>query len=59
MNYSELLARTGTQEIEFPSLSPTGTVDKGTKITLKHITKFKVAVFRLTEFVKDSLAGFL
>ena len=41
MNYSELLAKTGTQEIEFPSLSPTGTVDQGTKITLKHITKFK------------------
>ena len=41
MNYGELSAKTGTQEIEFPSLSPTGTVDQGTKITLKQITKFK------------------
>ena len=41
MTYGELLAKTGTQEIEFPSLSPTGTVHQGTEITLKHITKFK------------------
>lgn len=41
MDYGELSAKTGTQEIEFPSLSPTGTVDQGTKITLKQITKFK------------------
>ncbi len=41
MDYGELLAKTGTQEIEFPSLLPTGTVHQGTKITLKQITKFK------------------
>ena len=41
MNYGKLVAKTGTQEIEFPPLSPTGTVHQGTKITLKHITKFK------------------
>ena len=41
INYDELLEKAEEREIEFPSLPPTGNVDKGTKITLKQITKFK------------------
>ena len=41
MNYDTLLAEANHREILFPPLSPTGTVSEGTKITLKHITKFK------------------
>ena len=57
MNYGKLVAKTGTQEIEFPPLSPTGTVHEGTKINISRNSK--IAVFRLIEFVKDSLDGFL
>ena len=41
MNYEELLKEGKKREIEFPPLKPTGTVTKGTKITLRSITKFK------------------
>ena len=41
MNYDELLKEKQKREIEFESLKPTGTVFKGTKITLRYITKFK------------------
>ena len=41
MNYDELVKKRQKREIEFPSLKPTGTVSKGTKITLRYITKFK------------------
>lgn len=41
MNYDELLEKADEREILFPALPPTGTVSKGTKITLRHITKFK------------------
>ena len=41
MNYDELLEKADERSIEFPPLTPTGTVSKGTKITLRHITKFK------------------
>lgn len=43
MNYNELLAERQKQkrEIEFPPLEPTGTVHKGTKVTLRDITKFR------------------
>ena len=41
MNYDELLEQEKEREIEFPPLAPTGTVSKGTKITLRYITKFK------------------
>ena len=41
MNYDELLKKRQKREIEFPPLKPTGTVSKGTKITLRYITKFK------------------
>ena len=41
MNYDELLKEERKREIEFPPLEPTETVSKGTKITLRHITKFK------------------
>lgn len=41
MNYDELLERADERSIEFPALNPTGTVSKGTKITLRYITKFK------------------
>lgn len=41
MNYDELLEEADERTIEFPPLDSTGTVSKGTKITLRHITKFK------------------
>lgn len=41
MNYDKLLEQEKEREIEFPSLVATGTVSKGTKITLRYITKFK------------------
>ncbi len=41
MNYDELLKEEKKREIEFPPLEPTETVSKGTKITLRYITKFK------------------
>ena len=41
MNYDELLEKADERTIEFPSLPPTETVSKGTKIILRHITKFK------------------
>ena len=41
MNYDELLERAADRSIEFPQLDSTGTVSKGTKIILRHITKFK------------------
>ena len=41
MNYDQLLEKESERSIEFPPLDPTGTVSKGTKITLRRITKFK------------------
>ncbi len=41
MNYDELLEKATDRSIEFPPLDSTGTVSKGTKITLRYITKFK------------------
>ena len=41
MNYDELLEKATDRSIEFPPLDSTGTVSKGTKIILRHITKFK------------------
>ena len=41
MNYDELLEKAADRVIEFPPLPPTRTVSKGTRITLRHITKFK------------------
>ena len=41
MNYDELLAKAADRVIEFPQLPSTGTVSKGTRITLRYITKFK------------------
>ena len=41
MNYDELLEKADERTIEFPPLPPTETVSKGTKIILRHITKFK------------------
>ena len=39
--------------IDFPRLEPTGDVDKGTKITLRYITKFKTSqYFNQREFVE-------
>ena len=40
MNYDEMLKRAEDREIAFPAQSPTGTVNCGTKITLRSITKF-------------------
>ena len=41
MNYDELLERASERAIEFPPLPPTGIVHEGTRIVLRHITKFK------------------
>ena len=41
MNYDELMSKGDARVIDFPRLEPTGDVDKGTKITLRYITKFK------------------
>ena len=41
MNYRELLENADDRMIELPQLLPTGTVPKGTKVTLRHITKFR------------------
>ena len=40
MNYDDMLTRASERSIEFPALRPTGTVNKGTKITLRKFTKF-------------------
>ena len=50
MNYDQMLAQASKQSIAFPALAPTGTVRKGTKITLRSFTKFhnrKIPVVRL------------
>ena len=41
MNYDELLEKAENREIELPSEDATGTVTKGTTVTLRHITKFR------------------
>jgi len=41
INYDELLDKEDDRVIELPLLPATGDVDKGTKITLRYITKFK------------------
>ena len=41
MNYDELLKKADKRKIELPPLASTGTVSKGTKVTLRHITKFQ------------------
>ena len=40
MNYDAMLQATSSRSIEFPPLAPSDTVHKGTKITLRYITKF-------------------
>ena len=41
MNYDELLKKEKERIIELPQLPPTGTISKGTKITLRNITRFE------------------
>lgn len=41
MNYDGLLKKADERKIEFPPLASTNTVSKGTKVTLRHITKFQ------------------
>ena len=41
MNYDELLKKADERKIEFPPLASTNTVSKGTKVILRHITKFQ------------------
>ena len=41
MNYDNLLAKADERIIQLPQLPATGDVSKGTKITLRYITKFK------------------
>ena len=41
MNYDELLEKAENREIELPSEDATGTVTKGTTVTLRHLTKFQ------------------
>ncbi len=40
MNYDNMLAKAANQSIQFPALPPTGTLTKGTRITLRKFTKF-------------------
>ena len=40
MNYDDMLAQAANHSIAFPALPPTGTVNEGTKITLRKFTKF-------------------
>jgi len=40
MNYAEFEKQAEKREIKMPPLPPTGTVEKGTKITLRHFSKF-------------------
>ena len=40
MNYDAMLAQASERSIEFPALAPTGTVNQGTKVTLRGFTKF-------------------
>jgi Histidine kinase-, DNA gyrase B-, and HSP90-like ATPase len=41
MNYADLERAAARREIEFPPLPPSGTVNKGTRVTLRGITKFR------------------
>ena len=41
MNYEELEKHAADREIQMPALPPTGEVIKGTRVTLRHVTKFK------------------
>ena len=41
MNYDRILEKAEERRILFPPLSPTGKVSEGTRITLRHITKFR------------------
>ena len=59
MNYEELIADEDNRSIEFDPLSPTGTVRKGTKITLKYITKYHTTLFGLEKFAEYSLEDLL
>ena len=50
MNYDRMLEQASERKIEFPALPPTGTVDEGTKITLRRFTKFnsrRIPIIRL------------
>ena len=40
MNYDDMLAKAANRSIKFAALPPTGTVNKGTRITLRKFTKF-------------------
>ena len=40
MNYDKMMAQAAERSIEFEALPPTGTISKGTKITLRKFTKF-------------------
>ncbi len=41
MNYDRMLESAHRRHVEFPSLPPSKTISKGTKVTLKRITKYK------------------
>lgn len=41
MNYADLENAADKRSITFPALAPTGSVTKGTKVTLRNITKFR------------------
>ena len=50
MNYDCMLQQAADRSIEFPALPPTGTVNNGTKITLRKFTKFnnrRIPIVRL------------
>lgn len=48
MNYGDLEKNAERREILMPPLEPTGTVEKGTKVTLRDITKFRTKSIDVT-----------
>ena len=47
MNYDKMMAQAAERSIEFEALPPTGMISKGTKITLRRITKFNTRRIRI------------
>lgn len=49
MNYEELKRSAVKRQITLPCLPPTGTVSKGTKVTLRKISKYKTRSIQISE----------
>ena len=55
MNYDKMMAQAAEQSIEFKALPPTGTISKGTKVTLRRFTKFNTRRIQI-ELLRRRLA---